>query len=367
MLTKGHILVTRFPFSSRWGGEELHTIRLMEELDKKGYDACFLGSDPVLLEAFKKKGFAVKKASLGKPPVNKKWLILFTLMSPFLFLKAGWLLWMARKKWTVDILYSLSFGEKLLMTPWAKIFGMKVLWLEHARVGKWLTKNPWRVVYKWLSRWSTVVVTSQAMRPKIEHLVKHLEVISCGVIVDKVSPLPDKVVNFLKDGFAVGTVARLTVDKGVDRVVRLVHSKPDMRLIIVGEGPLKLALEKEAPKDRVMFVDSLPRTQLMALYKALDLFILASTKMDPFGMVAAEAMWFGTPVLLTDQCGFAADLHDGKEAVIVPAKFAAMDKAVKKLMKDPERLKKLGEVGKKFVHDKYKLGEMVKSFESLIS
>lgn len=366
MLTKAHLLVTRFPFSSRWGGEELHTLRLMQALEKRGFEPFFLGSDPVLLKAFQENGFGTQKAWLGKAPVTKFWFLCFTLLSPFLFFKAAWLLWRARQRWGVDTLYALSLGEKILMTPWAHIFGMKILWLEHARIGNWLKKNPWRWVYTRLSTWCTVVVTSKAMLTEMGGLAKQLVAIPCGVIVDKMAPLPEDMVQFLKGGFAVGTVARLTVDKGVDMMVRLVHSKPDMRLILVGEGPLKDQLIQAAPKGRVLFVDSLPRPQLMSLYKALDLFVLPSTQMDPFGMVAAEAMWFGTPVLLTDQCGFAKALHNGKEAVIVPARFAALDKAVKKLMRDPEKLNVLGKAGKDLVHLDHSFKDMVKDFERLL-
>lgn len=365
-LAKARLLVTRFPFESQLGGEEVHTISLMKALDKRGYEAFFLGSCPVLAKLFGKAGFEVKKAWLGKPPVNFKWLVLFTILSPVLFLRAGWLLWKARKSWRVEVLYCLSLGEKLLMTPWARFFGMKVLWLEHARIGDWMSRNPWRWVYKFLSRWAVVVVTSNRMRGYAEKFAKHVEAISCGVVVsEKMEDLPANVSKFLKGGFALGCVARLTVDKGVDVVTRLVHSKPDMRLILVGSGPLKKRVEKLGG-EQVLVLDSMPRKQLMSLYKSLDLFVLGSTKMDPFGMVAAEAMWFGTPVLMTEECGIAADLENGREAVIVEAKFASMDKAVKKLMKHVEMRREIGRRGQAFVKSHYRLSKKVDEFEKLL-
>ena len=119
----------------------------------------------------------------------------------------------------------------------------------------------------------------------------------------------------------------------VDKIVRLVHSKPDTRLVIVGEGPLLGDIKKLADEDRVTIIPSLPREQLMALYKSLDLFILGSMEMDPFGMVAAEAMYFGAPVLMTNVCGISEDLENGREAIIVDKKYSSMDKALKKLMR----------------------------------
>ncbi len=366
-LPKARILVTRFPYESRFGGEEVHTLRLMEELDDRGHEAFFLGSCPVLLQEFKDRKFVTKWGWLGRPPVTKAWLILFTLLSPILFLKAGVMLGRAKKKWGIDTVYMLSFGEKLLMTPWAHFFGMKVLWLEHARIGNWLKKNPWRHVYKRWSKWATVVVTSRAMVKFVTPFAKHLVAIPCAVMTDEARPLPKEIVDFLKGGFAVGTVARLTADKGVDILVHLVDTKPDVRLIIVGDGPLRWLLERRAEGGQILIIPSLPRGQLTSLYKALDLFVLASTEFDPFGMVAAEAMSVGTPVLMTNKCGISEDLHNEREAMIVEPRRSELDKALKKVLKHPALLRELGEHGKGFVEKHYRLETMVARFEGLLS
>lgn len=365
-LPKARILVTRFPFEARMGGEEIHTLKLMEALDKRGYEAFFLGSCPVLLKAFKVRNFWIKKAWIGKPPVSLSSLIIFTLLSPYLFLRASHLLRKVKKEWGVTVLYALSFGDKLLMTPWAHLCGMKVIWLEHARIGPWLTKNPWRFVYKFLSRLATVVVTSNAMLSYVRPYAHTVKAISCAVLTEKMEPLPQDILDFIKGGISVGSVARLTADKGVDILVACVQSKPGTRLILVGDGPLKELVQKSIDSDRLMLVPSLSRGQLMSLYQSLDIFVLASMKMDPFGMVAAEAMAMGTPVLLTQVCGISSDLTDGKEAIIVEPKRSEIDKGLKKLLKHQELRRQLGEQGKFFVEKHYRLEEMVREFEKIL-
>ena len=381
------MLVTRFPYESRFGGEEVHTLRLMEELDKRGIEAFFLGSCPILLREFKERGFLVKRAWLAKPPVTLGWLVMFTVLSPFLFLRAGLILGRARKRWGVETLYALSFGEKLLMTPWARLFGMKVLWLEHARIGRWMSKNPWRYVYKAWSRWATVVVTSKAMVGQVRPWVKigvasegdrsaapRVVAIPCGVMSAAAEPLPRELRDFFGKGktglrpagFAVGSVARLSADKGVDMLVHLVHSKPDVRLVIVGSGPLEMSILKRADPARVRVIPSLPRGQLTSFYRALDLFVLASREMDPFGMVAAEAMAEGTPVLMTSVCGIAADLADGREAFIVEPRMSELDKALKKIMKRKEWARDVAGRGQTFVEKHYRMETMVAEFERLL-
>ncbi len=367
-VAKARILVTRFPFESQWGGEELHTLKLMLELDKRGFEAVFMGSCPELLKAFEENGFEVKKTWLGKAPVTKLNLFLFTAMSPILFLKAGWDLWRAKKRWQIDTLYALSFGEKLLMTPWALWMGMNVFWLEHARIGKWLTQNPWRCWYRWWSKWTCTIVTSRAMLPKLAPWAQHVRSIPCGVITEPKENLKKEWREFLEKGrFKLGVVARLSVDKGVDKVVRIVQSKPDVRLIVVGKGPMEAQLKKMIPSGQALFIPSMSRPQLMGLYEALDLLIMPSTQMDPFGMVAAEAMWHGTPAMVSRLCGISEDLHDGKEALVVNPTVRELDKGLKKMMRDSTFRKEIGLHGQGFVRRHYKLSDMVDKFERVLT
>src|SRR3989344_3508245 len=97
-LPKSKVGDTRFPYESGFGGEEVHARRLMEELDKRGIEAFFLGSCPILLREFKERGFWVKRAWLAKPPVALRWLILFSVLGPVLFLQAGLMLGRVRKR-----------------------------------------------------------------------------------------------------------------------------------------------------------------------------------------------------------------------------------------------------------------------------
>jgi glycosyltransferase involved in cell wall biosynthesis len=364
---KARILVTRFPYESQFGGEELHSLKLMESLDGRGVTSFFMGSCPVLLKEFKARHFEVRRAWLGKPPVSKGWLILFTILSPLLWVRAGLLLRWARRKWGVNTVYMHSFGEKLLMTPWALFWNMKVVWVEHARIGKWFVKNPWRRVYERLARRVSVVVTSHAMAEILRPFVPHVLAIPCAALVEKPEPLPDELARFMDSGFSVVCVARLTVDKGVDILVHAVHSKPEMRLVLVGQGPLQARLEKAAKGESVRLLSSLPRGQLMELLKRADVVVLPSREMDPFGMVAAEAMTMGTAVLVTDACGIAKDLRHGEHAWVAAPNFREIDKGIKRLMKDAPLRKKLASAGKRFALEHYDVETMVEAFELILT
>jgi hypothetical protein len=140
ILAPMRILFTRFPLESAFGGAEIQTLSLMEGLMKRGHAAAFLGSCPALLEECHKRGLISAELLIGKPPVTKWNAISF-----------AWRKHAMKKKLeaainefgTLDVICMLSLSEKLLLTDAATEKGIKVIWIEHDRVGRWLSKNPW--------------------------------------------------------------------------------------------------------------------------------------------------------------------------------------------------------------------------------
>lgn len=82
-------------------------------------------------------------------------------------------------------------------------------------------------------------------------------------------------------------------------------------LIFAGEGPLRPQLEAEARaaglNARVRFLGFVNQSQLPAVYKAADVFVLPSSY-EPFGVVVNEAMLCGCAVVVSDKVGAARDL-----------------------------------------------------------
>lgn len=108
-----------------------------------------------------------------------------------------------------------------------------------------------------------------------------------------------------EDGHIVGCVARLVHHKGIDLLLeaarRLAHAFPDWSFVVKGSGPLlgplRVAIHEYGLTKRVFLVsEQLPGHDLPALYRCFDLFALP-TRREGFGMVFAEAMVMGVPVI----------------------------------------------------------------------
>lgn len=122
--------------------------------------------------------------------------------------------------------------------------------------------------------------------------------------------------------FVVGSVGRLVAEKNqmplVDAVADLRATGADVHLMLVGDGPLRSALEQRTAErglsGAVTFTGSLP--DVRAALKVLDVFVLPSLS-ETFSNAALEAMAMQLPVILTRTGGASEMIEHGKEGYIV--------------------------------------------------
>jgi 1,2-diacylglycerol 3-alpha-glucosyltransferase len=100
------------------------------------------------------------------------------------------------------------------------------------------------------------------------------------------------------DQTLIGYSGRISMEKNVAEILRVAERLSGCDFVVVGEGPRRPALERNAP-DNVVFRDFLPRKQLPGFYSALDTFVTASTA-DTLGLSTLEANACGTPVAAAD-------------------------------------------------------------------
>ncbi|NOS68135.1 MAG: glycosyltransferase family 4 protein, partial [Candidatus Peribacteraceae bacterium] len=105
---------------------------------------------------------------------------------------------------------------------------------------------------------------------------------------------------------------------------------------------------------------------LAAFYRSIDVLILPSRDNDPFGLVVAEAMACGTPVIVTDQCGIAGYLTNGEDALIAGANSEkALREAIIR-MQDSSLRERLGRAGQKTASKNFAVESMVETYEKLL-
>ena len=120
---------------------------------------------------------------------------------------------------------------------------------------------------------------------------------------------------------------RIDPIKGFDTLLdatALLGKRDKTRLVLIGgsKGDADLgALERRAADlgigDRVTFVGAVPQRELPAYYSAADVCVVPS-RYESFGLVAAEALACGTPVIASKVGGLPSIVRDHENGLLVP-------------------------------------------------
>lgn len=126
-----------------------------------------------------------------------------------------------------------------------------------------------------------------------------------------------------------------------------VRAQKDVHLVLVGDGPLRGELEKQARDlgvhERIHFLGFLNQSKVIAALGASDLFVLASNR-DPSPKALSEALYLGLPVVCSDGVGTSGELVHPAENGFV---FACRDTVgfgaiLERALSDTEQLKRMG-------------------------
>jgi len=157
-------------------------------------------------------------------------------------------------------------------------------------------------------------------------------------------------------------VGRLQARKNVDLLLGAcaeIGSQP--RLIIIGDGPERAALESLAKEiyPGAEFVGAKHGAELKPYFTEADLFVLPGTG----GLAVQEAMSYGLPVIVAQGDGTQDDLvRKGNGWQTPPDDFDALVSAMKDALSDVARLRRMGEESYRIVKEEINIEKMVETF-----
>ncbi len=170
---------------------------------------------------------------------------------------------------------------------------------------------------------------------------------------------------------AVVFVGRLETQKGVKWLIETAPSwldrLPDCELLLVGDGPLRTALETSAKTagiaDRIHFAGWRP--DVPAILAAAELLVLPSA-WEGMPNVVLEAMASRKPVVATDVEGVGELLDSGAEEQTVRyGDSQVLAEKIFRLMNDPQRATEVGLENRRRVEENFGISRMVRTYERL--
>lgn len=183
-----------------------------------------------------------------------------------------------------------------------------------------------------------------------------------------------------EDKVIIGFVGRITVEKGLDVLIRAVDQhlphklKEKVQLVFLGDfysefdqQSLKQAIATSGIADKltkVSFQDPLP------FYNIFDIFVLPS-KSEAFGLVCVEAMLCGCCTIRTDTNGALDQIEHGVDGFIFPNEDSeSLAEIIQQLMENPEQAANISRNGFQKALDNFTIETMtsntLKVYEKII-
>ena len=167
----------------------------------------------------------------------------------------------------------------------------------------------------------------------------------------------------------VGTFSPI---KGPDLLLeafnRVKEKFPSYRLVFAGTDrgmlpELVKSVKQDQVEDRVHFLGYVAGRDKVCAYNATDLLVVPS-RSEVISMVALEAGSAGTPVLITDRCGF-DEISEIEGGMVVPASVNGLEKGLIELLSRPERLKVMGKALQRHVTINYGWDNIIRKYIDL--
>jgi len=236
-------------------------------------------------------------------------------------------------------------------------------------------------IERWMARLTDLIIVdtesvrADGLREHVVNTPEKLVTVSMGLDLQKFSPSKSgpgtlrAALGVSPLSLIVGTVARLVPDKGMDcfleMAAHILAERQDVQFLIVGEGPIRAALEKRADElgvaPHISFLGH--RDDIPDLMEAMDVFVLP-TKREGFGVVFAEAMAMGKPTVGSFIGPVAEVIEDGVTGYLVlPDDAQSFAERVLGLLTDENKRRRFGTAGRQRVERYFNETRMCASIE----
>ncbi len=165
----------------------------------------------------------------------------------------------------------------------------------------------------------------------------------------------------------------LSLSKGLhvllDAFARIRPRFPDARLSVVGDGhwaPYQQKIKALGLSECVRYRGQIPHPEIGKHYRSAYL-LAAPTRHESFGLILAEAMACGIPVVATRVTAIPEVVEDGVTGLLVPVDDpTALADALAAVLSDPERAAAMGRAGRARVEERFAWDEIIRQWERLL-
>jgi glycosyltransferase involved in cell wall biosynthesis len=268
----------------------------------------------------------------------------------------------------------------------AKLSGIPHLWhlREVVVEPRWL----WRVLSTFVFLFSdrllavSEVVKDHCLKGSFYKKPEKIEVIYDGIDIELFSPVVSghpfrEEIRVSDDAILVGTIGRVNPRKGYDDLLKVakevIRLNRSVTFVLVGDAyrgeefllkRLKEQVNANIFNGRVILTGF--RTDVPAIHSACDIYLHPSLWPESFGLVVAEAMAAGKPVVANRLGGVKEIITHGETGFLVdPGNRSQMVEAILKLTEDRKLRESMGCAGRKRILEEFPMKNFKKKMDLL--
>lgn len=186
--------------------------------------------------------------------------------------------------------------------------------------------------------------------------------------------------NIPEDKKIILFLSRINWKKGLDTLIlsfkKVLEEYEDAVLVIAGgddkdgyRSKVKEMVKENGLEDDVKFVGMVLDEDKVSVYQDADIFALPSYS-ENFGIVVAEAMYFGLPVVTTPNVGISNIVKDYKAGFVVDKDESKVSNAMLKILENENLFNKMSKNGKKAADKEFSMDSVankwIKTYNDII-
>lgn len=358
------------------GGTEQQLVKLATGLDRGRFEpvVCCLSARGVLADRLTDAGIRVKSFDFRGIRRQRSLVIAPFAVAVTLIRLYRWV-----RSEAPDLVHGMLFHAYVIGTLIARAACVPVVVSSRRSLSHFKEGKPhYRIAEKVVNRMTDLVIgNSEAVRRdalNTERLLpEKVRVVYNGLDIDRFTERADEglreEIGLPPASPVVAVVANFIHYKGhnyfLEAWSRLVRGFPDAVALLVGDGPLREPMEREAAErgvaDSLRFLGT--RHDVPAILALSDLLVHPSLE-EGFSNAIIEAMAAGKAVVATRVGGNPEAVEDGVTGLLIPARDStALATAVIRLLERPEERQAFGERGRRRAARLFSVGRLTEQYE----
>lgn len=272
-----------------------------------------------------------------------------------------------------DLICLQSMTEKIFLTPLLKLFGYKILWIEHGPLFCSTRSNLVKLLYRYVSNFTDKIlaVSDGTLRDLANGGVQKRKIIFIPIGIDTsyFSPFGPSKIRNLKNklgipckSLIVTFMGSVTEEKGIkdyiNICINLLKEKLDIYLLVIGDGPLlpwaKVQVENFNLSSKATFTGHVE--EVKQYLGISDILFFPSKHNEGLSISILEALSMEKLVVASNMAGNLELVQNGKTGLIINnLVFKNVKKIFSKALTGSKQLKEIALKGRQVTRKRYNI------------